>query len=126
MIQEDLFKSDEDPEHLELKREVIKARLIEINNKIKDLYDDCYILDPEIRKAVKNQFEQINETVVDQMVELFKVDGAIEIDTIELLKSLKFNPDGWANVDDDGESMIIVVEPEDEGPEFIMFDPNQD
>jgi len=126
MIQEDLFKSDVDPEHLELKREVIKARLIAINNKIKGLYDDCYILDPEIRKAVKNQFEQINETVVDQMVELFKVDGAIEIDTIDLLKSLKFNPDGWANVDDDGESMIIVVEPDNEGPEFIMFDPNQD
>ena len=30
------------------------------------------------------------------------------------------------NVDDDHDSMIIVVEPESGGPEFIMFDPNQD
>jgi hypothetical protein len=54
------------------------------------------------------------------------IDGKIDEEQLKIIDDMKFVDVYETNFDDDHDSMIIVVEPETGGPEFILFDPNQD
>lgn len=93
---------------------------------MKNLYEDTYLLDPVIRDTIKQQFIQINEAVIDFLKDASTVNGIIDEEQKKIIEDMKFVDVYETNFDDDHDSMIIVVEPESGGPEFIMFDPNQD
>jgi hypothetical protein len=49
-------------------RELFKSRLIGIDQKMKELYDQTYLLIPSMRQDIKSNFEQMNRAVISLMI----------------------------------------------------------
>ena len=79
-----------------------------------------------MRQDIKSNFEQINKAVITLMTQACTVDGEFDPAMKETIEGMRFVDVYDGDKHEDPDSMIIVVEPDGEGPEFIMFNPNED
>ena len=71
-------------------RELFKARIFDIDKKMKELYDETYLLIPSMKQDIKSNFEQINKAVITLMTKASTVDGVLDLDMKHKIEAMKF------------------------------------